>query len=63
VSQSKAQWVDGSHSQSTNNRYEQAKSFHPERWSREIRNWTLDEEVWLNPERISKTLIENTQTS
>lgn len=33
--------------------YEKAKSMHPERWSREIRNWTLDEEVWLNPERIT----------
>jgi len=38
--------------------YEQAKLLHPERWSREIRTWTLDDEVWLNPERVSKPLIE-----
>lgn len=33
--------------------YEVAKSMHPERWSKGIRNWTLEEEVWLNPERVS----------
>lgn len=31
--------------------YEQAKAAHPERWSRGIRNWSLEDEVWLNPER------------
>ncbi|MBS4008094.1 MAG: IS3 family transposase [Clostridium sp.] len=34
--------------------YEEAKAAHPERWSKGIRNWTLDDEVWLNPERIKK---------
>lgn len=31
--------------------YEQAKARHPERWTGTTRNWSLDEEVWLNPER------------
>lgn len=29
--------------------YAQAKAKHPERWSREIRDWNLPEQVWLNP--------------
>nr|WP_114638075.1 IS3 family transposase [Desulfolucanica intricata] len=32
--------------------YEEAKSKHPERWSGQIRDWTLNEIVWLNPERV-----------
>jgi putative transposase len=36
--------------------YEQAREVHPERWSGDIRNWTLEDEVWLNPER-SETKI------
>ncbi len=28
--------------------YEQARSKHPERWSGNIRNWSLPNEVWLN---------------
>jgi putative transposase len=31
--------------------YEQAKSKHPERWSGKTRNWDLEQEVWLNPEK------------
>ena len=31
--------------------YEAAKTAHPERWSKGTRNWTLDDEVWLNPEQ------------
>jgi putative transposase len=31
--------------------YEQAKLKHPERWSRETRNWDLNDVVWLNPEK------------
>jgi putative transposase len=31
--------------------YEQAKAEHPNRWSGKIRDWSLDEMVWLNPER------------
>ena len=34
--------------------YEQAKAAHPERWSGDTRDWTLDSEVWLNPDK-SKT--------
>ena len=29
--------------------YETAKAKHPERWSKDIRNWTLPEYVSLNP--------------
>jgi putative transposase len=36
--------------------YEKAKSAHPERWSRQTRDWTLDNEVWLNPERSKPSL-------
>ena len=43
--------------------YEQAKSLHPERWSRETRNWILEVEVWLNPERVSITITENKRLS
>lgn len=34
--------------------YEKAKLKHPERWSGPIRDWTVDEIVWLNPERIKE---------
>lgn len=30
--------------------YERAKARHPERWQGTTRNWSRDEEVWLNPE-------------
>lgn len=33
--------------------YEEARLRHPERWTRNTRDWTLDKEVWLNPERVS----------
>lgn len=33
--------------------YEEAKQKHPERWSKNIRNWSLADEVWLNPERTA----------
>lgn len=29
--------------------YKKAKANHPERWSKDIRNWTLPEYVTLNP--------------
>lgn len=31
--------------------YEAARSENPERWSRGIRDWNLEEKVWLNPEK------------
>ncbi len=31
--------------------YEAAKLRHPERWSRNTRNWSLSDKVWLNPEK------------
>lgn len=43
--------------------YEQAKSLHPERWSKDIRNWSLADEVWLNPERTNEESTKNKQTS
>lgn len=32
--------------------YRDARNRNPERWSQGIRNWKLDDQVWLNPERI-----------
>lgn len=32
--------------------YDDARNRHPQRWSRGIRNWTLESQVWLNPEKI-----------
>jgi len=43
--------------------YEQAKALHPERWSKETRDWTLEEQVWLNPERSEKKSEGNKKTS
>jgi putative transposase len=43
--------------------YEKAKTAHPERWSRQTRNWTLDNEVWLNPERIQSSSSQEKQIS
>ena len=34
--------------------YEAAKSKNPERWARNIRDWTLPNQVWLNPEKPSE---------
>lgn len=31
--------------------YEAARAKHPERWSSATRDWTLPDEVWLNPEK------------
>ena len=41
--------------------YEEAKEAHPERWSREIRDWRYQEEEWLNPERkvVKETVIQD----
>jgi transposase InsO family protein len=32
--------------------YRAAKSRNPQRWSRDTRDWKLEDQVWLNPERI-----------
>jgi transposase InsO family protein len=32
--------------------YRDAKNRNPERWSQSTRNWKLEDQVWLNPERI-----------
>ena len=39
--------------------YEAAKALHPGRWSGATRDWSLEEEVWLNPEKA--TLIQAEQ--
>jgi len=43
--------------------YETAKAKHPERWSRQTRDWSIANEVWLNPEKsnidATKKLISN----
>lgn len=36
--------------------YQQARKRNPRRWSQETRNWKLDDQVWLNPERIRPAL-------
>jgi len=33
--------------------YTAAKKQHPERWSGKTRNWSLIDEVWLNPENLA----------
>jgi len=43
--------------------YEAAKSVHPERWSREVRNWSLQDKVWLNPERDTAETLDEKATS
>lgn len=43
--------------------YEAARAIHPERWSRDVRNWSLEHEVWLNPERIKTENIEEKKSS
>ncbi|HEX5277605.1 MAG TPA: hypothetical protein VFW42_08060 [Fluviicoccus sp.] len=32
--------------------YEAARSKNPARWSQQVRNWSLEESVWLNPEKV-----------
>ena len=36
--------------------YEAAKNKHPERWTKDIRNWSLEDKAFLNPERKEKTV-------
>ncbi len=43
--------------------YEEAKTAHPERWSGKTRDWTLDDEVWLNPESVNLEKIKGKMTS
>ena len=39
--------------------YQAARLRHPQRWSADIRNWTLDDTVYLNPERAQMQEKEN----
>jgi len=34
--------------------YEEARAKNPERWAKEIRDWSLEDRVWLNPEKHDK---------
>lgn len=43
--------------------YEAARLKNPKRWSRNIRAWCLDDEVWLNPEKKTQEIIEKNQTA
>lgn len=45
------------------NLYEKAKAAHPERWTGRTRDWTLDDQVWLNPERAEDNKSQEKQTS
>lgn len=36
--------------------YEAARNKHPERWTKNIRNWSLEDEIFLNPERVVQNL-------
>jgi putative transposase len=43
--------------------YETAKQAHPERWSRDIRDWSLNDTVWLNPERNQSEIMKEKLSS
>ena len=43
--------------------YEAAKAAHPARWSGDIRDWSLDDEVWLNPEKAASIHAEQMPSS
>ena len=40
--------------------YERAKALHPERWSGDIRDWSLDKEVALNPSKDERARVKAT---
>ena len=37
--------------------YRDARKRNPGRWSQDTRNWTLEDQVWLNPERIRPEIL------
>jgi putative transposase len=41
--------------------YAAAKSKHPNRWSGDTRNWSLEDQVWLNPEKATAIQAEEKQ--
>lgn len=43
--------------------YQAARARHPQRWSAGIRNWTLDDAVYLNPERAQALQNKYTQAA
>lgn len=36
--------------------YKTAKLMHPERWTKETRDWSIVDKVWLNPEKVDKSI-------
>jgi len=38
--------------------YEAARQKNPNHWSGETRNWSLKNEVWLNPEMMNRIQVE-----
>jgi len=38
--------------------YHEARNRNPRRWTKQTRNWKLEDEVWLNPERIETEELE-----
>jgi putative transposase len=42
--------------------YEKAKSLNPARWSRHTRNWSIAQEVWLNPVSEKSTTVQPNAT-
>ena len=38
--------------------YQKAKEKHPERWAKEIRDWSFSQEEWLNPKQEKETKTE-----
>lgn len=40
--------------------YEAPKSRHPERWAKNTRNWSLEDKVFLNPEKVAKNVDKKT---
>ncbi len=43
--------------------YQEAKAAHPERWTGQARNWSLEDEVWLNPESEKESKKQEKKTS
>lgn len=43
--------------------YKEAKTRHPERWSRSVRNWNLSNEVWLNPVKETENQKQDAKAS
>ena len=47
------------------NSFEISTARHPERWTRQTRDWSLPNEVWLNPEKsqVEEAITESKTTA